>query len=298
MEKPRGRIPLMLHPDIFCLILKGKLLLTVKSISNQDWNLFYDHGWWTPYCWSHKWCHISAVLWLPTFRPEMPILIENFDLKNKVASADSEAPWGAEASLASCSAPSCPSGKALPKDKPTIYTVKASLMWELRRGLELAFGDEGMPPIWVQHNLKVPCALQTQLDWYWEVHCLISLPLSLSKTAHALNQHCLVWLCYYFCLAWAGPRIPQRQVYFASESLNQIPEDEFYQGFHILEWLKSTETFATFLFMLPHLVNTCQWLGRLHCKVIFYTFQSAALFRHVSKLSQVLRIKHEPQVSS
>lgn len=87
-------------------------------------------------------------------------------------------------------------------------------------------------------------------------------------------------------------------MHFTSESLNQIPEDSFYQEFHILEWLKSTETFATFLFMLPHLVNTCQWLGRLHCKVIFYTFQSEALFRHVSKLSQVLRIKHKPQVFS
>lgn len=33
-------------------------------------------------------------------------------------------------------------------------------------------------------------------------------------------------------------------------------------------------------------------------KLIFYTFQSEALFRHVSKLSQVLRIKDEPQVFS
>lgn len=139
MEKPRGRILLMLQPDIFCLILKGKLMLTVKSISNQDWNLFYDHGQWTPYCWSHKWCHISAVLWLPIFGPEMPILIKNFNLKDKVSLADSEKYsfmllicfWGSlwsRSQSTSCSALSCPSGKALLEDKPTIYTVKASLM--------------------------------------------------------------------------------------------------------------------------------------------------------------------------
>lgn len=144
MEKPGGRIPLMLQPDIFCLTLKGKLTLTVKSISNQDWNLFYDHGQWTPYCWSHKRCHISAVLWLPIFGPEMPILIKNFNLKDKVSLADSEKYssmllmrfWGSvwcRSQSMSCSALSHPSGKALPKDKPTIYTVKASLMWELRR---------------------------------------------------------------------------------------------------------------------------------------------------------------------
>lgn len=134
----------MLQHDIFCLILKGKLMLTVKSISNQDWNLFYDHGQWTPYYWSHKWCHISAVLQLPIFGPEMPILIKNFNLKDEVSLADSEKYsfmlltcfWGSVQSKSQstpCSAPPCTSGKVMPKDKPTIHTVKASLMWELRR---------------------------------------------------------------------------------------------------------------------------------------------------------------------
>lgn len=92
MEKPwiTIRILLMLQRDIFCLILKGKLMLTVKSIPNQDWNLFYDHRQWTPYYWTHKWCHISAVLQLPIFGPEMPILIKNFNLKDEVSLADHE----------------------------------------------------------------------------------------------------------------------------------------------------------------------------------------------------------------
>lgn len=125
-------------------------MLTVKSISNQGWNLLYDRGQWTPYCWSHKWCHISAVLWLPIFSPEIPILIKNFSLKGKVSLADGEkhyfvfftCSWSSVWSrrqLTSFSAPSCPSGKALSEGKPTIYTVKASLMWELRRAQALSW---------------------------------------------------------------------------------------------------------------------------------------------------------------
>lgn len=150
MEKPRGRILLMLWSDIFCLILKGNLMLTVKSISNQDWNLVYDCGQWTPYCWSHKWCHISAVLWLPIFSPEIPILIKNFNLKGKVSLADSEkhsfvllmCSWSSMRSrrqFTSFSAPSCPPSKALSEGKPTIYTMKASLIWELRRAQVLSW---------------------------------------------------------------------------------------------------------------------------------------------------------------
>lgn len=173
MEKPRGRILLMLWSDIFCLILKGKLMLTVKSISNQHWNLLYDHGQWTPYCWSHKWCHISAVLWLPISSPEIPILIKNFNLKGKVSLADSEKYSFVLLKLCveqiqptSFSAPSCPSGKALSEGKPTIYTVKAGLMWELRRAQVLSW-LLGMKECHSceQHKPKVSCALQTQLPW-------------------------------------------------------------------------------------------------------------------------------------
>lgn len=177
MEKPRGRILLMLWFDIFCLILKGKLMLTVKSISNQDWNLLYDHGQWTPYCWSHKWCHISAVLWLPIFSPEIPILIKSFNLKGEVSLADCEkyyfvfltCSWSSVWSrrqLTSFSAPSCPSGKALSEGKPTIYTVKESLMWELRRAQVLSWplGMKECHYLWTAQIQSILC-LQTQHPW-------------------------------------------------------------------------------------------------------------------------------------
>lgn len=175
-------------------------MLTVKSISNQDWNLFYDHGQWTSYCWSHKWCHISAVLWLPICKPEMPILIKNCNLKDKVSLADSEMfsfvlllllRLRAEQKKV-CIPLSTIWSLWWGKPKINLQFTPLKQVWceaEKSTGLELALGNKVMSPTCVQHNPKVPCALQTQLYWDWEVLSLISLP---STTEHALNQQCVV----------------------------------------------------------------------------------------------------------
>lgn len=205
MEKPRGRILLMLWSDIFFLILKGKLMLTVKSISNQDWNLLYDHGQWTPYCWSHKWCHISAVLWLPIFSPEIPILIKNFNLKGEVSLADSEkrsfvllvCSWGSVWSrrqFTSFSAPSCPSGPVWRQTNNLHCESKFDVRAEESTGLELAFRDEGMPLLVNSTNPKYPVHFKHNFLWTRKSLLLCPSPVPLSSAACALNQQCLVWL--------------------------------------------------------------------------------------------------------
>lgn len=207
MEKPRGRILLMPWSDIFCLTLKGKLMLTVKSISNQDWNLLYDHGQWTPYYWSHKWCHISAVLWLTIFSPEIPILIKNVNLKGKVSLADSEkcsfvlllCSWGSVWSrrqFTSFSAPSCPSGKDLSEDKPTIYTVKASSMWELRRAQVLSWplGMKECDYLWTAWTQSTLCTSNTTSLGLGSPLSYVPPPYHWATQPCALNQQCLVWL--------------------------------------------------------------------------------------------------------
>lgn len=174
MEKPRGRILLMLWSDILCLILKGKLMLTVKSISNQDWNLLYDHGQWTPYCWSHKWCHISAALWLPIFSPEIPILIKKFNLKGKVSLADSEKYSFVLLKL-------CVEQKTAYILLSTILSLWKSPVWRQTYNLQLwkqvwreSWGEHrSWAGFWgwrnvttcEQHKPKVSWAFQTQLPW-------------------------------------------------------------------------------------------------------------------------------------
>lgn len=207
MQKLRGRKQLTLQPDIFCLILKGKLTLTVKSISNQDWNLIYDHGQWTPYSWSHKWCHISALLWLPIFGSEMPILIKNFNLKDKVSLADSEKYsfvlllhfWGSVQSrskFTSCSALSHPFGKTMSKVEPKIYIVKASLMKALQQYRSWA-------GLWGWRSAAHLCIAQSQSILCTSNTTLLELGSPLGPTqyhratpAHALNQLYFAWFCY------------------------------------------------------------------------------------------------------
>lgn len=177
MEKPRGRILLMPWSDIFCLTLKGKLMLTVKSISNQDWNLLYDHGQWTPYYWSHKWCHISAVLWLTIFSPEIPILIKNVNLKAKCHlltvksvplcfSCALEALCGAEDSLHPSQHHPVPLAKTCLKTNLqfTLWKQVRCESWEEHRSWAGLWGWRNVTTC-EQHDPKVPCAVQTQLPW-------------------------------------------------------------------------------------------------------------------------------------
>lgn len=203
MEKPRGRILLMLWSDILCLILKGKLMLTVKSISNQDWNLLYDHGQWTPYCWSHKWCHISAALWLPIFSPEIPILIKKFNLKGKVSLADSEKYSFVLLKL-------CVEQKTAYILLSTILSLWKSPVWrqtynlhcesrfdvraEESTGRELAFGDEGMSLLVNSTNPKYPELFKHNCPGTRKSPLLHPSLIPLSNAACALNQKCLVWL--------------------------------------------------------------------------------------------------------
>lgn len=237
-------------------------MLTVKSISNQDWNLFYDHGQWTSYCWSHKWCHISAVLWLPICKPEMPILIKNCNLKDKVSLADSEMfsfvlllllRLRAEQKKV-CIPLSTIWSLWWGKPKINLQFTPLKQVWceaEKSTGLELALGNKVMSPTCVQHNPKLCTSNTTVLglgsplpyfppQYHWA--CLKSAVRSLAlllfllgmgKTQDSLKTGVLGIL----------------YLWVRSQGIN------FTRGFTSWsDW--NQETFATFLFMVHHLVNT------------------------------------------
>lgn len=237
-------------------------MLTVKSISNQDWNLFYDHGQWTSYCWSHKWCHISAFLCLPICKPEMPILIKNCNLKDKVSLADSEMfsfvlllllRLRAEQKKV-CIPLSTIWSLWWGKPKINLQFTPLKQVWceaEKSTGLELALGNKVMSPTCVQHNPKLCTSNTTVLglgsplpyfppQYHWA--CLKSAVRSLAlllfllgmgKTQDSLKTGVLGIL----------------YLWVRSQGIN------FTRGFTSWsDW--NQETFATFLFMVHHLVNT------------------------------------------
>lgn len=239
-------------------------MLTVKSISNQDWNLFYDHGQWTSYCWSHKWCHISAVLWLPICKPEMPILIKNCNLKDKVSLADSEMfsfvlllllRLRAEQKKVCIPLSTIWSlwwGK--PKDKPSIYTTKASLMWSWKEHRSWACP-------WEQGNVPYLCAAQPKSTLCTSNTTLLGLGSPLPYFPPQYHWACLKSavrsLALLLFLLGMGKTQDSLKtgvlgilyLWVRSQGIN------FTRGFTSWsDW--NQETFATFLFMVHHLVNT------------------------------------------
>lgn len=237
-------------------------MLTVKSISNQDWNLFYDHGQWTSYCWSHKWCHISAFLCLPICKPEMPILIKNCNLKDKVSLADSEMfsfvlllllRLRAEQKKV-CIPLSTIWSLWWGKPKINLQFTPLKQVWceaEKSTGLELALGNKVMSPTCVQHNPKL-CTSNTtvlglgsplpyfppQYHWACLKSAVLSLVLLLFLLAMGKTQDSLKTGVLGILYLWVR-----------SQGIN------FTRGFTSWsDW--NQETFATFLFMVHHLVNT------------------------------------------
>lgn len=62
--------------------------------------------------------------------------------------------------------------------------------------------------------------------------------------------------------------------------------------------IETNRDLCHFLIYVAPLGEYMPMIGKAALQGHFYTFQSETLFRHVSKLSQVFRIKHEPQVFS